>query len=118
MLIFLRRDPEKKDCLQARGTSTVRFLRDVRKRKLLNARHGADWTPLLDFFAHEERQDKIVRRQFRLADQIAQPFRTAETSRTVQQFPHNARLRARLSCRKLDGTLSRMYAGGFSLSLE
>jgi arabinofuranan 3-O-arabinosyltransferase len=25
LLIFLRRDPEKKDCLQARGTSTLRF---------------------------------------------------------------------------------------------
>ena len=118
MFIFLRRDPEKKDCLQARGTRTLRFLRDVGKRKLLNARHAADWTPSLDFFAHEERQDKIVCRQFRLADQIAQPFRTAETSRAVQQFSHSVRLRARLSCRKLDGTLSRMYAGSFSVSFE
>ena len=115
MLIFLRRDPEKKDCLQARGTSTVRFLRDVGKRKLLNARHAANRTRSLDFFADEERQDKVVRRQFRLANQIAQPFRTAERSRTVQKFSHNARLRVRLSCRKLDGTLSRMYAGGFTV---
>ena len=98
---LLRRDPERRTaCKPAGFTSTVRFLRDVRR--------GSCSTPGMVLIgrrcsifrsrraAGQNRAPSIFVSRTRLRS----PSERRETSRTVQQFPHNARLRARLSCRK------------------
>jgi hypothetical protein len=60
LLIFLRWDSEKQDCLQPEILSSARFVDNLFHRQLKNSRHTGDRTALVQFFAHEQRQNKIV----------------------------------------------------------
>ena len=54
-----------------------------------------------DFFIHKQRQNEIVRREIRLAHQIAESGCSAQAARAVDQFSHSARLAAAGKRRKL-----------------
>jgi hypothetical protein len=55
---------------------------------------------LVQFFAHEQRQNKIVNGQMRLTNEISQGSGTPEAARSMNQSSHRARLRAQRDCRK------------------
>jgi hypothetical protein len=55
---------------------------------------------LIQFFAHKQRQNKIVNGQMRFADEISQSRGTPQATRSVDQSSHSARLRAAKERRK------------------
>jgi hypothetical protein len=80
---------------------TLRFIDNFIKRKLEDARHARDRLALADLFIYEQRQNEILRAQSRLANEIAQSGRAAQSTRAMNQFPHEPRLRAQRLRRKL-----------------
>ena len=59
-VVFVRRNAEKQDRLQTKILSSARFIDNFLHRQLKNSRHAGDRLPLIQFFAHEQRQNKIV----------------------------------------------------------
>jgi hypothetical protein len=55
---------------------------------------------LVQFFAHEQRQNKIMNGQMRLTDKVPEGTGTPEATRSMNQSSHRARLPARRDCRK------------------
>jgi hypothetical protein len=96
-------NPEKKDCLEPEILSAARFISNLFQGQLKNSRHADDWPTFIQFFAYEQRQNKIVDAQLRLADKISQRWGTPQAPRAMHQSSHEARLRARRTCRKQRG---------------
>jgi hypothetical protein len=67
---------------------------------LRNSRHTGDRLALLQFFAHEQRQNKVVNAQMGFTDQVPQSRGTPQATRSMHQSSHRARLPARHDCRK------------------
>jgi len=76
---------------------------------LVDAGHAANGAAGTDFLVHEKRKDEVVRTEISLAHEIAQRCGTPETPRAMNQFPHPARLRVRVSGGKRLGEAQ--YAG-------
>jgi type III pantothenate kinase len=74
---------------------------------LFDAGHARDGPPVAGLFAHEKREDEIVRAQAGLAHEIAQGARAAETARASEERSHPPRLSARFSGRKQGGAAAR-----------
>jgi len=95
LLIFFFRNPKKENCLKSGVLGSLRFINNFTERQLTNARHARDRAAFVDLFAHEKWQDEIVRSEIRFAHQIAQRGRSAQSPRTVNQFPHVPSVRGR-----------------------
>jgi hypothetical protein len=80
--------------------SPERFIDNLFHRQLKNSRHTGDRPALVQFFAHEERQNKIVDGQVRLTNKVSQGRGTPQATRSMHQFSHKSRLPARRDCRK------------------
>src|SRR5213083_2937407 len=91
-------DPEKQDRLEPEVSSTARFIGNLFYRQLKNSRHTANGPALIQFFAYEQRQNKIVDAQLRLADKISQCGRTPQAPWAMHQSSHLQR----------DGTLAKL----------
>jgi len=100
LLIFACWNSEKEDRLQPKILSSARFIDDLFHRQLKNSRHTGDRPALVQFFAHEQRQNNIVNSQMRLADEVSQGRGTPQATRPMNQSSHRARLPARRDCRK------------------
>jgi hypothetical protein len=55
---------------------------------------------LVQFFVHEQRQNKIVNGQMGFTDQVPQGRGTPQATRPMDQSSHRARLPAQRDCRK------------------
>jgi hypothetical protein len=81
-------NPEKKDCLEPEILSAARFIGNLSYGQLKNSRHADDWPTFIQFFAYEQRQNKIVDAQLRLADKISQRWGTPQAPRAMHQSSH------------------------------
>jgi hypothetical protein len=68
LLIFACWNSEKQDRLQPKILSSARFIDDLFHRELKNSRHTGDKPALVQFFVHEQRQNKIVNGQMGFTD--------------------------------------------------
>src|SRR5438132_12671341 len=93
-------NPENQDRLEAEILRAAHFIGNLLDRQLKNSRHADDRPTFIQFFAYEQRQNKIVDAQLRLADKISQRWGTPQAPRPMHQSSHEARLRARRKCRK------------------
>jgi len=93
-------DPEKQNRLEPEVSSTARFVANLFYRQLKNSRHTSNGPAFIQFFAYEQRQNKIMDAQLRFADEISQSGGTPQAPRAMHQSSHQARLRARGKCRK------------------
>src|SRR4029077_2813718 len=100
LVIFTRRNSEKQDRLQPEILSAAHFVDNFFYRQLKNSRHTADRAALFQFFAHEQRQNKVVNGQMRLTNEVSQGSGTPQATRSMNQSSHRARLPARRACRK------------------
>jgi hypothetical protein len=96
----VRWNSEKQDRLQPKILSAARFIDKLFHRQLENSRHTGDRPALVQFFAHEQRQNKVVNGQMRFTDEVPQGRGTPQATRTMNQSSHTARLPARRDCRK------------------
>ena len=94
LLVLFVRDTEEEDGLQSGGAGARGFGGNFVRRKLLDARHAADRAARFDFFVHEKGENKIVRAEIGLADEVAQGGGAPQTARAMNQFPHAPRLSA------------------------
>jgi hypothetical protein len=94
------RNSKKQDRLQPEVLSSARFIDNLFHRQLKNSRHTRDRLALVQFFVHEQRQNKIVNGQMRLADEVSQGRGTPQATRAMDQCSHSARLPAPRDCRK------------------
>jgi len=99
-LILTRWDAEKQDRLQPKILSAARSIDNLFHWQLKNSRHTADRPALVQFFADEQRQNKIVNGQMRFPDEVSQGRGTPQATRPMNQSSHRARLPARRDCRK------------------
>jgi hypothetical protein len=83
LVIFPRGNSEKQDGLQSEILSSARFIDNLFHRQLKNARHSGDGPALVQFFADEERQNKIVNGQMRLTNEVSQGRGTPQTTRSM-----------------------------------
>ena len=90
-------DPEKQDRLEPEVSSTARFIGNLFYRQLKNSRHTANGPAFIQFFAYEQRQNKIMDAQLRFADEISQSGGTPQAPRAMHQSSHAA-----------DGTLAKL----------
>src|SRR5207247_5412598 len=72
LLIFMLRNSEKQDSLQPEVLNATRFIGNVFHGQLKDSRHAADGSALIQFFADEQRQNKIENGQMRFSDEISQ----------------------------------------------
>ena len=100
VFIFARWNSEKQDRLQPEIPSSAHFIDNLFDRQLKNSWHAGDRPTLVQFFADEQRQDKIVNGQMRFTDQVPQGRGTPQATRPMDQSSHRARLPARRDCRK------------------
>lgn len=100
LLVFLPRNSEEDDRLKSGILRPLRFISNFPKRELIYARHARDFTATVDLLAHEQRQNEIMRMKLRLADEVPQGWRPAQSARTMDQFSHGTRLRIWLHSRK------------------
>jgi hypothetical protein len=100
LLILVLRNSEEQDCLQPQVVSAARFIGNLFQWQLKSAWHTGDRPALVQFFADEQRQDKIVNGQMRFTDQVPQGRGTPQATRPMDQSSHRARLPARRVCRK------------------
>jgi hypothetical protein len=84
VFVFLFGDPEEKNGLQSKILNALCFIDSVLERELKNPWHARDWTALLQFFAYEKRENKIMDAQLRLADKISQGRGTTQTAGPMQ----------------------------------
>jgi hypothetical protein len=68
----VRRNSEKEDRLQPEILSPARFIDNRFDRPLTNSRHARDWPTSVQFFADEQRQNKVVNRQMRFTNKVPQ----------------------------------------------
>src|SRR5215470_2321756 len=92
VLIFLRWNSEKQNRLQPEVLSAARFIDNVLYRQLENAGHTRDRPALVQFFAYEQRQDKIMNGQMRLADEVPKGRGAPQATRTMNQSSHEAQI--------------------------
>jgi hypothetical protein len=83
LFVFLFGNPEKKDGLQPEILNTLCFIDNLLQRELKNSWHARDRPALLQFFAYEKRENKIVGAQLCLADKISQGGGTPQTAGPV-----------------------------------
>ena len=88
---------EEEDGLQAGGPGAGGLRGYLTRSELGDAGHAADGAAGTDFLVHEKGKDEVVRTEIGLAHEVAQRCGTPETARAMNQFPHPARLRARVS---------------------
>ena len=100
LLIFACWNSEKQDRLQPKILSSARFIDDFFHRQLKNSRHTGDRPALVQFFVHEQRQNKIMNGQMGFTDEVPQGRGTPQATRPMDQSSHRARLPARRDCRK------------------
>ena len=87
--------------MQAGGGGFCGLCGDFVRRELIDPGHALDRAAGGDFFVNEKREDEIVRAETGLAHEVAEGGGASEPARTMDQFPHRARLRARVSGSKL-----------------
>src|ERR1041384_1996618 len=83
LFILVRWNPKKQDRLQADVLSLARFIDNLFHRQLKNSRHTGDRLASLPFFAHKQRQNKIVNVQVRLTNEVPQRRGTPQTTRPM-----------------------------------
>jgi hypothetical protein len=88
LFIFVRRNSEKQDRLQAEILSASRFIDHLFHWQLKNSRHTAHGPALVQFFADEQRQNKIVNGQMRFTDEVSQGRGTPQATRPMHQSSH------------------------------
>ena len=76
-------DPEKQDRLEPEVSSTARFIGNLFYRQLKNSRHAANGPAFIQFFAYEQRQNKIMDTQLCFADEISQSGGTPQAPRAM-----------------------------------
>ena len=93
MFVFVCWNPEKQDRLQAEVLSAARFIGNLVYGQLKNSRHTGNRPTFIKFFAHEQRQNKIVDGQLCFADEISQSGGTPQAPWPMHQSSHSATLR-------------------------
>ena len=91
-------NPENQDRLEAEILRAAHFIGNLLDRQLKNSRHAGDRPTFIQFFAYEQRQNKIVDAQLRLANEISQCGRTPQAPWAMHQSSHLQR----------DGTLAKL----------
>jgi hypothetical protein len=86
--------------LQPEVLSSARVIDDLFHGQLKNSRHSADRLALVQFFADEQRQNKIVNSQMRFTNEVSQRRGTPQATGPMNQSSHSARLPAPRDCRK------------------
>ena len=72
LLVFFLRDTEKQNRLQTSVLRVSCFIDNFLERQLENAGHRFDGAAFVDLRAHEQRQDKVVRVEIGLTNEVAQ----------------------------------------------
>ena len=83
-------DPEKQDRLEPEVSSAARFIGNLFYRQLKNSRHTTNGPAFIQFFAYEQRQNKIMDTQLCFADEISQSGGTPQAPRAMHQSSHAA----------------------------
>ena len=116
-VVFRVGQPEEQHARDAVSLGRRRFFHGLVHRELIDARHRSDFTPLSLAGHDEERIEKHIRRQPRLADHRAERRRAAQPARPAAQIELRAvRLRVRGRGRRPGGHrrwLVRVSACGF-----
>src|SRR6266478_3918133 len=97
LFVFMFWNSEQQDRLEAEIFSAARFIGNLFYGQLKNSRHTGNGPTFIQFFAYEQRQNKIVDTQLRLADKISQSWGTPQAPRAMYQSSHEA-----------DGTLAKL----------
>src|SRR6202035_1437006 len=98
--VFFVGNSKKKNGLESGVLRPARFIDNLAEGELKNTGHARDRPSFVDLFADEERQHEIVRGEIGFANQVAQSWRPAQPSWTMNQFSHVARLRIGRLARK------------------
>src|SRR5262249_54028610 len=96
-------------CLKPEILSPACFIDDLLHGQLKNSRHTGDRLALVQFFAHEERQNKIVNGQMRLTNEVPKGRGTPQPSGPMNQSSHEPQT----TPWKLSGKQTRMSPGCF-----
>jgi hypothetical protein len=86
-------NPEKQDRLESEILNAARFIGNLIYGQLKNSRHTGNGPTFIEFFAYEQRQNKIVDGQLCFADEISQSGGTPQAARPMHQSSHKLTLR-------------------------
>ena len=86
-------NPEKQDRLETKILRAARFIGNLFYGQLKYSRHTGDRPTFIEFFAYEQRQNKIVDGQLCFADEISQSGGTPQAARAMHQSSHRVTLR-------------------------
>src|SRR5215510_6312800 len=88
LLIFTRWNSEKQDRLQPEILSAAHFIENLLYRQLENSGHTRDRPAPVQFFAYEQRQNKIMNGQMCLTDEVPKGRGAPQATRTMNQSSH------------------------------
>jgi hypothetical protein len=88
LLIFVFRNSKEQNGLKPQVLSAARFIGNLFHRQLNDSGHSGYEAAFIQFFAYEQRQNKIMTAQLRFANEISQSRGTPKATRAVNQSSH------------------------------